>query len=102
VQELKHVIQRYPRTNEALQAKEKLRKVAPPAPRAISIERTLLSAAVGFAFESRSLSAAALPSLLTFADRRCRYGRREVFGTITPPSIFESQNARPDAKGRAD
>ena len=33
VQELKHVIQRYPRTNEALQAKEKLRKVAPPAPK---------------------------------------------------------------------
>jgi tol-pal system protein YbgF len=33
VQELKHVIQRYPRTNEALQAKEKVRKVAPPAPK---------------------------------------------------------------------
>ena len=28
-QELKHVIQRYPRTNEATQAREKLRKVAP-------------------------------------------------------------------------
>jgi tol-pal system protein YbgF len=32
VQELKHVIQRYPRTNEAVQARERLRKVA-PAPR---------------------------------------------------------------------
>jgi len=31
-QELKHVIQRYPRTNEATQARERLRKVA-PAPR---------------------------------------------------------------------
>jgi tol-pal system protein YbgF len=31
-QELKHVIQRYPRTNEAVQARERLRKVA-PAPR---------------------------------------------------------------------
>ena len=29
-QELKHVIQRYPRTTEAAQAREKLRKVAPP------------------------------------------------------------------------
>jgi tol-pal system protein YbgF len=29
VQELKHVIQRYPRTNEAVQARERLRKVAP-------------------------------------------------------------------------
>src|SRR5216683_2770746 len=28
-QELKHVIQRYPRTNEAVQARERLRKVAP-------------------------------------------------------------------------
>jgi tol-pal system protein YbgF len=32
-QELKHVIQRYPRTNEATQARERLRKVAPPAPK---------------------------------------------------------------------
>jgi tol-pal system protein YbgF len=29
-QELKHVIQRYPRTNEATQARERLRKTAPP------------------------------------------------------------------------
>ena len=29
IQELKHVIQRYPRTNEAVQARERLRKVAP-------------------------------------------------------------------------
>ncbi|MFZ0686176.1 MAG: tetratricopeptide repeat protein [Terriglobales bacterium] len=29
IQELKHVVQRYPRTNEALQAREKLRKLAP-------------------------------------------------------------------------
>jgi tol-pal system protein YbgF len=29
VQELKHVIQRYPRTNEAVQARERLRKAAP-------------------------------------------------------------------------
>src|SRR4030081_23309 len=29
VQELKHVVQRYPRTNEAVQARERLRKVAP-------------------------------------------------------------------------
>ncbi len=33
IQELKHVIQRYPRTNEATQARDKLRKVAPPAKR---------------------------------------------------------------------
>src|SRR5271156_3007591 len=33
VQELKHVIQRYPRTNEAIQARERLRKVAAPAPK---------------------------------------------------------------------
>ncbi|MGA2978264.1 MAG: tetratricopeptide repeat protein [Terriglobales bacterium] len=32
-QELKHVIQRYPRTNEAMQARERLRKLA-PAPKA--------------------------------------------------------------------
>ena len=32
IQELKHVIQRYPRTNEATQARERLRKLA-PAPR---------------------------------------------------------------------
>jgi tol-pal system protein YbgF len=29
IQQLKHVIQRYPRTNEAVQARERLRKVAP-------------------------------------------------------------------------
>jgi tol-pal system protein YbgF len=29
IQELKHVIQRYPRTNEAVQARERLRKLAP-------------------------------------------------------------------------
>lgn len=29
IEELKHVIQRYPRTNEAMQARDKLRKVAP-------------------------------------------------------------------------
>ena len=34
IQELKHVIQRYPRTNEATQAKEKLRKFTPSTPRA--------------------------------------------------------------------
>jgi tol-pal system protein YbgF len=33
VQELKHVIQRYPRTNEAIQARERLRKLAPAAPK---------------------------------------------------------------------
>ena len=32
-QELKHVIQRYPRTNEAMQARERLRKMAPAAPK---------------------------------------------------------------------
>ncbi len=32
-QELKRVIQRYPRSNEAAQARERLRKVAPPAPK---------------------------------------------------------------------
>ncbi len=32
-QELKHVIQRYPRTNEATQARERLRKVGPAAPK---------------------------------------------------------------------
>ena len=32
--ELKHVIQRYPRTNEATQAREKLRKLSPAAPKA--------------------------------------------------------------------
>jgi len=32
-QELKHVIQRYPRTTEAAQARERLRKVGPPAPK---------------------------------------------------------------------
>jgi tol-pal system protein YbgF len=32
-QELKHVIQRYPRTNEATQARERLRKLAPAAPK---------------------------------------------------------------------
>ncbi len=32
-QELKHVIQRYPRTNEAIQARERLRKVGPAAPK---------------------------------------------------------------------
>jgi tol-pal system protein YbgF len=32
-QELKHVIQRYPKTQEATQARDKLRKLAPPAPR---------------------------------------------------------------------
>jgi len=31
-QELKHVIQRYPRSNEALQARDKLRKIGPAAP----------------------------------------------------------------------
>jgi tol-pal system protein YbgF len=30
IQELKHVIQRYPKTNEATQARERLRKLAPP------------------------------------------------------------------------
>jgi tol-pal system protein YbgF len=30
VEELKHVIQRYPRSNEAIQAKERLRKAGPP------------------------------------------------------------------------
>jgi tol-pal system protein YbgF len=33
-QELKHVIQRYPRTNEATQARERLRKVGPATPKA--------------------------------------------------------------------
>jgi tol-pal system protein YbgF len=33
-QELKHVIQRYPRTNEATQARERLRKLGPAAPKA--------------------------------------------------------------------
>jgi tol-pal system protein YbgF len=33
-QELKHVIQRYPRTNEATQAREKLRKLGPATPKA--------------------------------------------------------------------
>jgi len=33
VQELRHVIQRYPRTSEAMQARDKLRKVAPAAPK---------------------------------------------------------------------
>ncbi|HSZ60364.1 MAG TPA: tol-pal system protein YbgF [Terriglobales bacterium] len=33
-QELKHVIQRYPRTNEATQARERLRKLGPPAQKA--------------------------------------------------------------------
>jgi tol-pal system protein YbgF len=33
VEELRHVIQRYPRTSEAIQARDKLRKVAPPAPK---------------------------------------------------------------------
>jgi tol-pal system protein YbgF len=32
-QELKHVIQRYPKTTEAAQARERLRKLAPPAPK---------------------------------------------------------------------
>ncbi len=32
-QELKHVIQRYPRTNEAVQARERLRKVGPATPK---------------------------------------------------------------------
>jgi tol-pal system protein YbgF len=32
-QELKHVIQRYPRSNEAMQARERLRKVGPAAPK---------------------------------------------------------------------
>jgi tol-pal system protein YbgF len=32
-QELKHVIQRYPKTNEATQARDRLRKLAPPAAR---------------------------------------------------------------------
>jgi tol-pal system protein YbgF len=33
VEELRHVIQRYPRTNEAIQARDKLRKLAPAAPK---------------------------------------------------------------------
>jgi tol-pal system protein YbgF len=33
IQELKHVIQRYPRTNEATQARERLRKLSTPTPR---------------------------------------------------------------------
>jgi tol-pal system protein YbgF len=33
VEELKHVIQRYPRTNEAIQARDKLRKLGPAAPK---------------------------------------------------------------------
>jgi len=33
-QELKHVMQRYPRTNEALQARERLRKLMPSSPKA--------------------------------------------------------------------
>jgi tol-pal system protein YbgF len=32
-EELRHVIQRYPRTNEAIQARDKLRKLAPAAPK---------------------------------------------------------------------
>jgi tol-pal system protein YbgF len=32
-QELKHVIQRYPRTNEALQARDRLRKLSPASPK---------------------------------------------------------------------
>jgi tol-pal system protein YbgF len=32
-QELKHVIQRYPRTNEAIQARDRLRKLGPAAPK---------------------------------------------------------------------
>jgi len=31
IAELRHVIQRYPRTNEALQARERLRKLGVPA-----------------------------------------------------------------------
>ncbi len=33
IQELRHVIQRYPRTSEAIQARDKLRKLAPSAPK---------------------------------------------------------------------
>jgi tol-pal system protein YbgF len=33
VEELRHVIQRYPRTNEAIQARDKLRKLGPAAPK---------------------------------------------------------------------